>query len=70
MIEDTRHKLIAIYNPLRCFSGSYLPGYDVSNLHETTSFNMNYREYWQRELYLILNDIYWVSQNIQVKIRV
>ena len=28
---------------------------------------MNYREYWQRELYQILNDIYWVSQNIQVK---
>ena len=66
-IEDTRHKLIAIYNPLRCFSCSYLPGYDVSNLHETTAFNMNYREYWQGELYLILNDIYWVSQNIQVK---
>ena len=66
-IEDTRCKLIAIYNPLRHFSHSYLPGYDVSNLHETTAFNMNYREYWQRELYLILNDMYWVSQNIQVK---
>ena len=66
-IEDTRHKLIAIYNPLRHFSCSYLPGYDVSNSHETTSFNMNYREYQQREFYLILNDIYWVSQNIKVK---
>ena len=67
MIEDTRCKLIAIYNPLRHFSHSYLSGYEVSNSHETTSFNMNYREYQQRELYLILNDIYWVSQNIKVK---
>ena len=40
-IEDTRCKLIAIYNPLRCFSHLYLPGYEVSNSHETTSFNMN-----------------------------
>ena len=67
MIENTRCKLIAIYNPLRHFFRSYLPGYNMSNSHETTSFNMNYREYWQRELYLILNDIYWVSQNIKVK---
>ena len=66
-IEDTRCKLIAIYNPLMHFSHSYLPGYEVSNSHETTPFNMNYREYCQRELYLILNDIYWVSQNIKVK---
>ena len=44
-----------------------MPGYEVSNSHETTSFNMNYREYHQRELYLLLNNIYWVSQNIKVK---
>ena len=67
MVEDTRCKMIAIYNPLRHFSHSYLPGYEVSNLHETTPFNMNYMEYQQRELYLILNDIYWVSQNIKFK---
>ena len=66
-IEDTRCKLIAIYNPLRHFSHLYLPGYEISNSHETTSFSMNYREYHQRELYLLLNDIYWVSQNIKVK---
>ena len=35
-IEDTRHKMIAIYNPLRHFSHLYLPGYEVSNLHENT----------------------------------
>ena len=60
-IEDTRCKLIAIYNSLRHFSHLYLPGYEVSNSHETTSFNMNYREYHQREFYLLLDDIYWVS---------
>ena len=32
-----------------------------------TPFTMNYREYRQRELYLICNDIYWVVQNIKIK---
>ena len=65
--QKMRCKLIAIYNPLVHFSHQYLAGYDVSNSHKTTSFNMNYREYHQQELYLILNGIYWVSQNIKVK---
>ena len=47
-IEDSRHRLIAIYNPLKHFCQAYLPGYDVSNGQKTTSFNMNYREYRQQ----------------------
>ena len=41
-IEDMRCKLMVIYNPLRHFSSSYLPGYVISNSHETTLFSMNY----------------------------
>ena len=48
-IEDSLHKLIAIYNPLKHFSRQYLPGDQVSNAHKTTSFSMNYREYRQWE---------------------
>ena len=65
-IEDTRCKLIAIYNPLRHFSHLYLPGYEISNSHKTSSFSMNYREYHQRELYLLLNDIYWVFRTLNL----
>ena len=28
---------------------------------------MYYREYWQHELYLLLNYIYWLCQNIKLK---
>ena len=46
-IEDMRCKLMVIYNPLRHFSSLYLPGYVISNSHETTLFSMNYQEYHQ-----------------------
>ena len=35
--------------------------------HEVTPFSMNYREYRQRELYLLLNDIHWITQHIKMK---
>ena len=66
-IEDSCHKLITIYNPMKHFAECFLPGYEISRSHETTPFSMNYREYWQRELYLLLNDIYWIGQNIKIK---
>ena len=59
MIEDSLVKLKMIYNPVNRFAGQFIPGYDPSREHETTSFNMNYQEYQQRELYLLLNDIHW-----------
>ena len=45
MIEDSHHKLIAIYNPMKHFAKRFLPGYEISRSHETTPFSMNYREY-------------------------
>ena len=45
MIEDSHHKLIAIYNPMKHFAEHFLPGYEISRSHETTPFSMNYREY-------------------------
>ena len=67
MIEDSLVKLKVIYNPVNRFAGQFIPGYDPSREHETTSFNMNYQEYQQRELYLLLNDIHWIMQHIKMK---
>ena len=67
MIEDSHHKLIAIYKPIKHFAEWFLPGYEISRSHKMTPFTMNYREYRQQELYLICNDIYWVVQNIKIK---
>ena len=66
-IEDSRHKLVAIYQPLKHFCEHFLLGYPPSNMHVTTEFSMYYREYRQCELYLLLNNIYWVCQNIKLK---
>ena len=66
-IKDSHHKLITIYNPMKHFAEHFLSGYEISRSHETTPFSMNYREYWQRGLYLLLNDIYWIGQNIKIK---
>ena len=35
--------------------------------HATTSFNMNYIEYRQREIFLISSDIFWLSHGIRKK---
>ena len=67
MIEDSRHKLVAIYQPLKHYCEYFLPGYTLANSHSTTEFSMLYREYQQCELYLMLSDIYWLCQNIKVK---
>ena len=66
-IEDSRCKLIAIYNPLKHFAQRFLSGYEISNGHETTTFTVYYREYRQDEFYLLCNDIYWVVQSIKIK---
>ena len=66
-IEDSRQKFMAIYQPLKNYYDHFLPGYQVADNHCTTTFSMNYREYHQHELYLLLNDIYWVSLNIKLK---
>ena len=51
---------------MKHFAERFLPEYEISRSHETTPFSMNYREYRQRELYLLLNDIYWTGQNIKI----
>ena len=66
-IEDTLVKLKAIYNPVKLFACQFIPGYDLMRDHEVTPFSMNYREYRQRELYLLLNDIHWITQHIKMK---
>ena len=66
-IENTLVKLKAIYNPLKKFGHQFLPGYKIPRSHETTSFTMNYREYHQRELYLLLSDIFWLTLSIKSK---
>ena len=66
-IEDTLVKLKAIYNPVKHFTCQFIPGYDPMREHEVTPFSMNYREYRQRELYLLLNDIHWITQHIKMK---
>ena len=58
IIDDTLWKMKAIYNPIKRFAVQFIPGYDPSRGHETTPFNMNYREYRQCELYFLLNDIF------------
>ena len=67
MIENTLVKLKAIYNPLKRVGCQFLPGYEIPRSHETTSFTMNYREYCQRELYLLLSDIFWLTSTIKSK---
>ena len=44
-IEDSRCKLIAIYQPLKHFCEHYILGYPPSNMHVMTEFSMYYREY-------------------------
>ena len=66
-IEDTLVKLKVIYNPVKHFACQFIPGYDPMREHEVTAFSMNYREYRQRELYLLLNDIHWITQHIKMK---
>ena len=39
----------------------------AANSHAMTEFSVDYREYRQRELYLLLSDIYWLCQNIKVR---
>ena len=67
IIDDTLWKMKAIYNPIKRFAVQFIPGYDPLRGHETTPFNMNYHEYRQRELYLLLNDIFWITQEIKTK---
>ena len=66
-IENTLVKLKAMYNPLKRFAHQFMPGYEIPRSHETTSFTMNYREYHQRELYLLLSDIFWLTSSIKSK---
>ena len=66
-IENTLVKLKAIYNPLERFGRQFLPGYEIPRSHKTTSFTMNYREYHQRELYLLVSDIFWLTSTIKSK---
>ena len=67
MIEDSRQKLVVIYQPLKHYCEHFLPGYTLANGHVTTEFSMLYRGYRQHELYLILSDIYCLFQDIKVK---
>ena len=66
-IEDSRCKRVAIYQPLKHFCECFLLGYPLSNTHVMTEFSVYYREYRQHKLYLLLNNIYWVCQNIKLK---
>ena len=66
-IEDTLVKLKVIYNPVKRFAHQFIPGYNLMREHEVTAFSMNYREYRQRELYLLLNDIHCITQHIKMK---
>ena len=45
MIEDSRRKLVVIYQPLKHYCKCFLPGYTLANGHGTTEFSMLYREY-------------------------
>ena len=66
-IENTLVKLKAMYNPLKRLAHQFIPGYEIPRSHETTSFTMNYQEYCQRELYLLLSDIFWLTSSIKSK---
>ena len=66
-IKNTLVKLKAIYNPLKRFAHQFMPGYEIPQSHETTEFSMLYREYRQRELYLLHSDIFWLTSSIKTK---
>ena len=66
VIEDSHRKLMAVYNPLSHFYQWFVSD-DVPQCHATTSFNMNYIEYRQREIFLLSSDIFWLSDGIRKK---
>ena len=67
IIDDTLRKKKAIYNHVNRFAVQFIPGYDPSRGHEMKPFNMNYCECRQQGLYLLLNDIFWITQEIKTK---
>ena len=66
-IKNTLVKLKAMYNPLKRFACQFMPGYEIPQNHETMEFTMQYQEYCQRELYLLLSDIFWLTSSIKSK---
>ena len=64
VIEDSCRKLMAVYNPLSHFYQWFVSD-DAPQCHATTSFNMNYIEYRQREIFLLSSDIFWLSDGIR-----
>ena len=64
VIEDSCRKLMAFYNSLSHFYEQFVSE-DVPQCHATMSFNMNYLEYRQREIFLLSSDIFWLSHGIR-----